>query len=95
MSSEKVLCSWRVLGCEPSGLLVWFDPHTEHLRLFQGPHPDSEKVPDGRIQLDEEGAPGYLDKVGSVSESEPEPEPYVPGRDEQIGLLEELSDLPF
>ena len=28
--------NWRVMRAEPSGLVVWFDPSRESLRLYEG-----------------------------------------------------------
>ena len=35
MNSERIeICQWRVCQAQPSGLLVWFDPETEVVRLY-------------------------------------------------------------
>ena len=91
---EKILSSWRVTKGDPSGFHVWFDPATEHVRLYHGPpRLRSEKI-DARPVVDEGGELGYLDKVVSMSENEPEAE-LAPNRFEQVSILEEDSDLPF
>ncbi len=30
-----VLCNWRVIKAEPSGLFVWFDPDRESVELYE------------------------------------------------------------
>ena len=35
MAKRKLICQWRVMEAEPSGLLLWFDPETEFPRLYE------------------------------------------------------------
>ena len=67
---EILVRAWRVTRGEPSGSHLWFDPSTEFVRLFRLPPPDGE---DGLSELEvaEGGESAYLDKVSSVSVSEP------------------------
>jgi len=41
---RKVICQWRVAKAEPSGLMVWFDPDTELVRLYELEHPETSGV---------------------------------------------------
>ncbi len=83
------------MKAEPSGFLVWFDPHLEHVRLFHGPPSDSVVGSREALELAEAGDRGYLDKVGSVSELEGEGESDVEERFEQGVFFEEEEPLPF
>jgi len=35
MAKRLMLRSWRVVGAEPSGLFVWFDPARESVELYE------------------------------------------------------------
>ena len=92
---EKAVCSWRVTQAEPSGFHVWFDPQTEHVRLFHGPPTEQRLSLEGLRRLDDGGVSGYLDKVGSVSGSDGDGDDTVISDDEQARLFEEETGLPF
>ena len=45
---EKTILGWRICKAEPSGLLVWFDPELEEVKLFLLEEPRTRSgVPDG------------------------------------------------
>ena len=71
---RKSILNWRVWSVEPSGLVVWFDPSMEFLRLYSLPEQRSVAQSHAELEpgLDREGVTDYLDKVGSVSASEAE-----------------------
>ena len=33
--ARKLICQWRLTKAEPWGLMVWFDPSTEVVRLYE------------------------------------------------------------
>ena len=72
--TEVVIRNWRMMKGIPSGMLCWFDPKCESVKLFRLPTPVSEEVSIGlEVEgVDKWGESGYLDKVGSVSELEVE-----------------------
>ncbi len=87
---------WRMMEAEPSGCMIWFDPSSEVVRLYRiSPPSDSDSVPSGAPELDEGGESGYLDKVVSVSASEPGPARLTSPEFTQLDFLEEEDELPF
>ena len=71
-SLEKMICNWRVSRGVPSGMHVWFDPTCESVRLFRVPTSEQQPLSDvPGDSLDAGVGPGYLDKVVSMSASEP------------------------
>ena len=95
LASEKVIRQWRIVKGEPFGLMLWFDPSCEAVRLFETlPPRDSEGVDVPAEGVDGGGEVEYLDKIVSVSGLD---EDETPGSKtyEQIGLFKEDSDLPF
>ncbi len=47
----KDVCSWRITAAEPSGMMMWFDPHIE-VPLLGYPSPDSAVNREGRFESD-------------------------------------------
>ena len=93
-SREKLICNWRITTGVPSGLHLWFDPMCESVRLYRVPTTVQRPYQDSLGSLDAQVGPGYLDKVGSVSEVEPEAE-LASERYKQIVIPELDVDLPF
>ncbi len=93
--AEKMICNWRITRGVPSGLHVWFDPNVESVKLYRVATRDQQLVlvPEGA--LDAGVGPGYLDKVGSVSESGPDRTSGDSSREEDGHQLELTDDLPF
>ncbi len=92
-SAEMMICNWRVTRGIPSGLHIWFDPAVESVCLYRVPTREQQSfgpVPEGA--LDAGVGPGYLDKVGSVSELEGEGDNSI---DEQSDPPFVQEDLPF
>ena len=50
--SEILVCSWRIVKAEPSGMFMWFDPEREEPRLVRATPPDSEERELTRVQVD-------------------------------------------
>ena len=42
--SRLPIRGWRVCAADPSGLMIWFDPDTELVKLYD--RPESERVRD-------------------------------------------------
>ncbi len=85
------------MKAEPSGLLLWFDPATEFLRLYSLPDSEGSQGdpvdPEG--SLDREGGTCYLDMVGSVSASEAEARAVSGNRElDQLDLSDLLTNDP-
>ncbi len=40
--ARKPIRAWRVVEAQPHGLMVWFDPRTEFVRLFELKEPPIE-----------------------------------------------------
>ncbi len=91
---EKVICNWRVCAAEPSGLLVWFDPARERVRLYELPHSDGVVDPEDITEVDVGWGGEYLDKVVSMRAVEAEAEPASLDEGEQ-GVFEFEDPLPF
>jgi len=91
---ELPVRNWRILEAEPSGMLVWFDPKCELVKIYRTPHRDGEAVRTYYPGLAETGGSGYLDKVVSVRADEAEAEPASKGV-EQVEIPEGDLDLPF
>ena len=89
--------SWRIVQGIPSGLLCWFDPSCEEVRIYRtAARLSSEDAGiDQAHDLAKQGQFGYLDKVGSVSASEPSRVSDDSSRDQMIFSFEEAEDLPF
>ena len=68
--------SWRVVGVEPYGVMVWCDPRREHLQLHEGPWKGSELLSRQHMSpgVDVRQLSFDLDRVLSVSAFEPEPD---------------------
>ncbi len=93
---EMIIRNWRVVDGDPSGLLLWFDPSCETVRLYRTPPSmNSGEVAPGAAEVDEVGESGYLDKVVSVSASGPRTERCASDRFEQGELFREEDPLPF
>ncbi len=92
---EKVVCNWRVFEAQPSGLMLWFDPSCEVVRLYRLPPPDGEEVGDEALELDEGGKIGDLDKIVSVSASGPDRASGDNRVFKQLLLFDEEEGLPF
>ena len=77
------------------GILIWFDPEREVVKLFQAPHRDGRVVPRGKPDgVDKGEGLGYLDKVISVSGAD-EGEDCILIDDEVVGRNKETDELPF
>ncbi len=92
---EKIICNWRVTKGIPSGVHVWFDPNTESVRLYRVPTREQQPSRDMTDSLDAGVGPGYLDKVGSVSELEDEGEDSQARDFDNGSQLDLVEDLPF
>ncbi len=86
--AEKAIRAWRTVASE-GGILVWHDPSSERIILLSEPTPFKKRdMMDPRgPTLDSLQLSLYLDRVGSVSASEPEPVA-------DVGLAED-EDLPW
>ncbi len=71
LEHEMLIRNWRIMKGIPLGMLIWFDPSCERVRLYhseqQSFDDDFWDSPEG---VDKPEEFGYLDKVGSVSASE-------------------------
>jgi len=47
MAKRKTVRGWRVMEADDRGLMVYFDPYTEHIRLFAGVDPELDLEVDG------------------------------------------------
>jgi len=93
---EIPIRNWRVMEAEPSGLMLWFDPTCESIRLYHDPLALNSVVgPEENPGVDEKRDRGYLDKVGSVSASEQGKATDAGKRYEQVEVFKEDEDLPF
>ena len=62
---ELLIRGWRVARAEPSGMVVWFDPTREHVKLFSGGSACDLAIPEEGV--DERQLSLYLDSAVSVS----------------------------
>ncbi len=92
---ELVIRNWRIVRGIPSGRLLWFDDKCEAVKLYRIPPHDGEEVSEEMRIVAMEGDAGYLDRVGSVSASEPGQASGDSDRYEQLEILEEDLELPF
>ena len=95
IETEIVICNWRVTRGVPSGLHVWFDPGCEMPKLHRIPLDEQRRDPADDAGVDKEEGSGYLDKVGSVSESEQGKARGDTDRYEQFRFTNSEDELPF
>ena len=92
---EMVIRTWRLTRGIPAGSHIWFDPSCETVRLYRTPPRDGNVVADVAAWVDREREFGYLDKVVSVSASEPGLASDDSELDEEFRVLKEDPELPF
>jgi len=91
---ELSVRSWRIVGADPSGCMMYFDPLREEPALFR--IPPCDQAPGGHevLELAGRGGSGYVDNVGSVSASELV-EAYREDDKITMARLEAETGLPF
>ena len=69
MSKQLVLRSWRTMEAEPDGLMVWFDPTREQLKLYELDPPEDSGVGECCEEGDHHYEGGALDQVKRDSDA--------------------------
>ncbi len=68
MADEIPVRLWRIQSALPRGCTIWFDPETEHPRLFEGPPSDSESLDGSVVQTTHRGSEELPEGGGVVGD---------------------------